>query len=247
MSDRIRIGIIGDYDAQFDPHVATEQAIVHAANQLQLVSEIEWIATPRLAQPLDVDAVLREKDALWCAPGSPYREMQGALNGIRYARESGVPFLGTCAGFQHVVIEYARHVLGFEDAQHAEYDPNASRLFVSQLACSLLGETLTILLDPASRVFQLYGRSEVVEQYYCQFGLNPEYQATLEQGGLRVAGYDTDGEARILELATQPFYIATLFLPQLNSSAAQPHPLIVAYLQSAVKARDLLQAAEAQG
>lgn len=247
MNHRVRVGIIGDYNAQFDVHVATEHAIIHAARSLQIEPEVEWIATPRLARPEAVEGILSAHHALWCAPGSPYRQMQGALNGIRYAREKGVVFLGTCAGFQHVVIEYARHVLGVEDAQHAEYDPHASRLFVSQLACSLVGKTLAIRLDPDSQVFRLYGRSEVVEQYYCQFGLNPDYQATLEQGGLHIAGYDTDGEARILELKTHPFFIATLFLPQLNSTAAQPHPLIVAYLQRAVEARHSRQAAAAPG
>lgn len=138
-------------------------------------------------------------------------------------------------------------MLGVEDAQHAEYDPHASRLFVSQLACALVGKTLAIRLDPASQVFRLYGRSEVVEQYYCQFGLNPDYQAALEQGGLHIAGYDTDGDVRILELTTHPFFIATLFLPQLNSTAAQPHPLIVAYLQRAVEVRLARQAAAAAG
>jgi CTP synthase (UTP-ammonia lyase) len=142
-----------------------------------------------------------------------------------------------------VVIEYARHVLGFEDAQHAEYDPTASRLFVNQLACSLLGKTMTITLQPNSRVLRLYGRTEVSEQYYCQFGLNPAYQAIIEAGGLHISGVDQDGEARILELANHPYFIATLFLPQLNSSAAEPHPLIVAYMRSAAAFQQTSQSA----
>jgi CTP synthase (UTP-ammonia lyase) len=239
MDNQVRIGIIGDYNPQFPPHLATEWAIDHAANSLHLIPVIEWIETPRLAQP--VYDVLHSFDALWCAPGSPYQYMQGALEGIRFARESNLPFLGTCAGFQHVVIEYARNVLGFADAQHAEYDPAASRLFVNLLACSLVGKTMTILLNPTSHAYRLYGQGEVSEQYYCQFGLNPAYQTTIEEEGLRIAGYDTDGEARILELEEHPFFIATLFLPQLNSSAAQPHPLITAYLQSAVEMRKARQ------
>jgi CTP synthase (UTP-ammonia lyase) len=241
MSEQIKIGAIGDYNPAFQPHIATEQAIVHAAQLLQLDPEIVWLPTLELAQA--TPELLQPFDAFWCAPGSPYQSLAGALEGIRFARTAHAPFLGTCAGFQHVVIEYARHVLGFEDAQHAEYDPTASRLFVNQLACSLLGKTMTITLQPNSRALRIYGRSEVSEQYYCQFGLNPAYQATLEAGGLHISGVDHEGEARILELANHPYFMATLFLPQLNSSAAEPNPLIVAYLRSAAAFRSAKQPA----
>lgn len=233
MGKQLKIGIIGDYNPEARTHIVTNAAISHAAHTLQVVAGVQWIETTRLVQP--AHEVLAGFDALWCAPGSPYRHMQGALDGIRFARESQIPFLGTCAGFQHVVIEYARNVLGFADAQHAEYDPTASRLFVNQLACSLVGKTMTILLKPESRAFRYYGRAEVTEQYYCQFGLNPAYQSLIEEGGLMIAGYDTDGEARVLELPNHPFFVATLFLPQLDSTPEQPHPLISAYFRSALE------------
>src|SRR5262245_18934308 len=106
---QLTIGIIGDHDASFPPHLATDAAIQHAAAVLDLGIAVTWLPT----ESLDgfADDRLQLYDALWCAPGSPYRSMQGALNGIRYAREHGRPFLGTCGGFQHVVIEYARNVL----------------------------------------------------------------------------------------------------------------------------------------
>jgi CTP synthase (UTP-ammonia lyase) len=241
MGKQINIGVIGDYNPAFQPHIATEQAISHAAQLLQFDPAIEWLPTLELAQA--APDRLQRFDALWCAPGSPYQSLAGALEGIRFARTANIPFLGTCAGFQHVVIEYARNVLGFADAQHAEYDPSASRLFVNQLACSLLGKTMTISLQPNSRARHLYGRAQVSEQYYCQFGLNPAYQATIEAGGLRISGYDSDGEARILELEHHPYFVATLFLPQLNSSADEPHPLIVAYLRSAAASQQTKQPA----
>jgi CTP synthase (UTP-ammonia lyase) len=134
-----------------------------------------------------------------------------------------------------VVIEYARNVLGFEDAQHAEYDPYASELFISALSCSLVGQTMNVRLDPGSRAAHFYDKSEVSEQYYCNFGLNPEHQQRLNDGGLRVVGTDQDGEARVLELPNRRFYLATLFVPQLNSQPGSPHPLIVAYLQAAAQ------------
>jgi CTP synthase (UTP-ammonia lyase) len=134
-----------------------------------------------------------------------------------------------------MIIEYARNVLGFEDAQHAEYDPYGSRLFVSELACSLVGRTMPVSLDPGSGAAALYGTTRVQEQYYCNFGLNPEHQRTLDEGGLRVVGFDDDGEARVLELPEHPFYLATLFVPQTRSTPEQPHPLVTGFLQAALE------------
>lgn len=235
MSLSLRIGIIGDYRPGFHPHQATDAALRHAAEALRLTIVVEWLPTPGLMREPALRLGLF--DALWCAPGSPYQSMDGALRGIRFAREQGVPFIGTCGGFQHVVLEYARNVLGFTDAAHAESDPDASVLFISALDCSLVGQTLPIQLDPASRVFAMYRRVAIEEQYYCQFGLNPRYQATLHDGGLRVVGVDDQREARIVELPDHPFFIATLFVPQLNSTPEQPHPLLLAYLQAAFNRR----------
>jgi CTP synthase (UTP-ammonia lyase) len=231
MSNHVRIGIIGDYNPDFHPHLATNAAIHHAADHLNLIAGVDWLPTPLLAR--NTDSLLRQCDALWCAPGSPYQSMDGALKAIRFAREHDWPFIGTCGGFQHVILEYARNVLGFTDAAHAESDPDASILFISALDCSLVGKTMQVHVDPTSRVYRMYQRTAVQEQYYCQFGLNPRYQATLHDGGLRVVGTDDEQGARIVELPDHRFFVATLFVPSLTSTVEQPHPLILAYLQVA--------------
>jgi CTP synthase (UTP-ammonia lyase) len=161
---------------------------------------------------------LKGFDALWIAPGSPYKSLIGALNAIRYAREHDVPLLATCGGCQHVVIEYARNVLGFEDAAHAEYDPYASNLFITPLSCSLVGQTMQVEIEPGSRVEAIYGSRSAFEQYYCNFGLNPKVQQKLHDAGLRIVGRDANGEARILTLPKHRFFVATLFVPQLTST-----------------------------
>ncbi len=230
------VGVIGDFNAEFPPHAATNEGLAHAGAALGVEVEVRWLDTTPL-EDIDMNELARH-DALWCAPGSPYKSLAGALRAIRFARESDRPFIGTCGGFQHVVIEYARNVLGFEDAQHAEYDPYASDLFVTPLSCSLVGQTMSVRLVPGSRAAHFYGDEEVAEQYYCNFGLNPEHQQRLHDAGLRVSGVDQDGEARVLELPALRFYMATLFVPQLASSPDRPHPLISAYLQTTVGAVD---------
>jgi CTP synthase (UTP-ammonia lyase) len=227
----VKIGVIGDFNPEFAPHPATNAAIRHAADFLGLTVEIHWLPTDSIG-PVPA-AQLAQFAGLWASPGSPYRNMAGALGGIRYAREHDVPLLGTCGGLQHMIVEFARNVLGFADAAHAEYDPYGSTLFVTPLSCSLAGKILPIRLSRESRAAQAYGAVEAVERYYCNFGLNPAYQHSLHQRGFRIVGTDASGEARILELPAHRFYVGTLFVPQARSEPGRPHPLIVAYLKTA--------------
>jgi len=232
----VRVGIIGDHDPDKSSHAATGAALEHAAEYLGIGVETEWLPTVRLEGR--AAQTVERFDALWCAPGSPYESLEGALEAVRVAREGGVPFIGTCGGFQHAVIEYARDVLGFSDARHAEYDPYASNLFIRPLSCSLAGRKMLVEVRPGSKARDIYGASEAEEEYRCDFGLAPEHQDLIEEGGLHVSGVDAGGEARIVELADHPFYVATLFVPQMNSSAERPHPLVVAFLGAALNARE---------
>ena len=143
-------------------------------------------------------------------------------------------FLRHLRGFQHTLVEYARHVLNISDAEHQETAPDASKLLISKLSCSLVGETQTVVVRPGKLANQAYGREQVLEQFSCNYGLNPAYQDEMERGGLRIAGTGQDGEVRIVELAKHPFFVATLFVPQLSSSSERPHPLITDYLRAAL-------------
>jgi CTP synthase (UTP-ammonia lyase) len=231
MSSVVSIGIIGDYDASRLSHQATNEALRHGAHALKMDMELQWLPTESLES--DVGKVAGRFDGFWCSPGTPYKSMKGALSAIQFARENDCPFIGTCGGFQYAVIEYAQNKLGFKDAQHAEYEPGASRLFITPLSCSLVGATRKIIIDRTSTVFEYYNNVEVVERYNCSFGLNPDWRQVIDASGLKVVGVDENGEARILALSQNTFFVATLFLPQQNSLPAKPHPLILAYLNCA--------------
>jgi CTP synthase (UTP-ammonia lyase) len=224
----IKIGIIGDFDLERPSHRATNEALQHCADYLGIPLELQWLPTETLER--DADKSISKFDGLWCAPGSPYKCMKGAINAIQFARENDYPFMGTCGGFQHAVIEYAQNKLELMDAQHAEYNPDASNLFITALSCSLVGETRKIFINRNSRIFKFYNKTEVSERHNCNFGINPHYQKLIDEKGFKVVGTDEKGEARILELPENKFFIATLFQPQLSSSPANPHKLIVAYL-----------------
>lgn len=236
MDSRLKIGIIGDYDGAKPSHAATNEALWHCAKRLSLDIEVVWLPTECLEG--NIDGCLTEYDAFWGSPGSPYKSFKGAINGIRYAREHDVPFLGTCGGFQHAVLEYAINVLGIKDAGHQELNPEASAMVVTALACSLKGQAQSINLKQGSAVRDIYGTDVAEESYNCTFGLNNEFRKAFESNGLCAAGEDENGDVRILELRGKRFYIAALFQPQLNSTPDKPHKLILAYLQEAKKHRD---------
>ncbi len=124
-------------------------------------------------------------------------------------------------------------MLGIYDAEHEETAPDASRLVISQLACSLVGVSQRVHITPATLAHRAYGKEEVAEQFHCNYGLNPKYRDQISKGELKVAGLDPDGEVRIVELSHHRFFLATLFVPQLSSSPDMPHPLIEAYLEAA--------------
>ena len=130
-----------------------------------------------------------------------------------------------------MLVEYARNVLGVEEAEHAETSPDAGRLVVTPLSCSLVGQRHRVHILPGTRAAELYGR-DAVERYYCNYGLNPEYRPALEASGLRVSAEDDDGEVRIVELDGHPFFLGTLFLPQMTSSRDEPHPVLVGLAQA---------------
>ena len=129
-----------------------------------------------------------------------------------------------------------RNVLGFRDADHQESNPEASRFAVVALSCSLDGQKEEVDVVPGTAAAGLYERDHALEPFVCNYGINPEYAQELEQNGLVISGRGPDSEVRIVELPSHPFFMATLFVPQMNSTAENPHPLIRAFVSAARRA-----------
>lgn len=222
-----RIGIVGDFNPGNPTHRATEAAL----RRLPRPVAFAWVATGDIAR--DPQA-LEGYSGLLIAPGSPYRSMDGALAAIRRAREGNIPLLGTCGGFQHIVVEFVRDVLGIDDAEHAETSPSAPRLAITPLVCSLAGQSHPVTLVAGSAAAVIYGGARSsIEPFFCGYGLNPEYLPRIEARGLRVGGVGEDGTVRILELAGHPFFFGTLFVPQARAAEQGTHPLIAAFVAAA--------------
>ena len=229
-----RIALVGDFDETVPAHRAIPMALALAAQQASTPVQHEWLPTAQL----DTTTQLAAFDGIWCVPASPYRSMDGALLAIRHARELGLPFLGTCGGFQHAVIEYARNVLGWLDADHGETAPGAARALITPLACSLVEARGDIRFVVGSRLHTAYGSAGSNEGYRCSYGLDEQYRAELLAGPLRVAAEDEQGDVRGIELDGHPFFVATLFQPERAALDGVSVPPLVAAFVAACSTRD---------
>ena len=124
--------------------------------------------------------------------------------------------------------------MDIEGAEHEETAPNAPALVVSKLASSLDGKTQKIKILSGSLVHQVYGQDEVTEKFVCNYGLNPKFRDAMEKGPLTIVGVDLDGEVRAVEVSDHPFYVGTLYQPQISSASGSPHPLFMSYLRAAL-------------
>ncbi|ELY5826246.1 CTP synthase [Cronobacter turicensis] len=228
LTSTLRIALVGDYNAATVAHQAIPLAIDDAAAVLELTADYDWLATKDIKSPEDLVGY----DAIWVVPGSPYENEDGAFIAIRYARENAIPFLGTCGGFQHAVIEYARNVLGWSDANHGE-TVQSGRLVITPLSCSLVEQTGEVELRPHTLIARAYGRDEIVEAYHCNFGVASAFVEALNAEALKVTGWDNDGDMRAIELTTHPFFVATLFQHERGALEGRPVPLAREFLRAA--------------
>lgn len=214
MDSALHIGLIGDLNPEVTAHRAIPEALRLAGQALGREVRWTWVETEPLGGAADAVTRLRCFHGLWCVPASPYRNTEGALEAIRFAREHRVPFLGTCGGFQHAILEDARNVLGWSDASHAERAPEGGRWVVTPLRCALVEVKATVKLVPGSRLAAAYGQLQVEEGYRCRYGLAPEAKEAIVAAGMRVAAVDEEGEVRALELPAHPFFVTMLFQPE---------------------------------
>lgn len=225
-STPLHLALIGDYNPDVIAHQAIPVALQQAAETVGLSIHVQWLDTDNLPPSL------HGFDGFWCVPASPYRDTEGAMRAIQFAREQRRPFLGTCGGFQHAVLEYARNVLGWKDAEHGELAPQSTRAVIAPLSCALVEATDTVRLAPYTRIAEAYGTLDVQEGYRCRYGVNPAFLDALLNGDLIPSGHDSAGDLRAVELLDHPFFVATLFQPERVALKGITPPLAIALLKA---------------
>jgi CTP synthase (UTP-ammonia lyase) len=223
----ISLAVVGDHNPEYETHRAIDYTLTLVPPDVNAA----WHGSD---VPLAVEAV----DAVWLAPGSPYRDDDAVYRTIEAARRGGTPILGTCGGCQYMLIEFARNVAGLDGAAHGEVDPAATEPLVASLTCSLVGQRREIRPVAGTRLAALTGEVPFSGFHYCSYGLNDRYRAALVAAGLVIGAYADDAGVEAVELPGHPFYLATLFQPQMESlTTGVLHPILGALITAGREVR----------
>jgi CTP synthase (UTP-ammonia lyase) len=222
-----RLALIGDRSPAVRAHERVPLLIDALRRREGLVLDPYWINSA------DADEI-EGFDGVWVVPGSPYADPEKVIEAIRGARLREIPFLGTCGGFQHAILELAQGLAGIENAHHAEYGATDADVIVA-LQCSLVGHEGPIRYTPGTLIASIAGTDRSVERYHCSYGIAPAYVATLEAAGVVFGAHDEDGAPRALELPEHPFFLGTLFQPELAGDGTRAHPVIRAFADAVVR------------
>jgi len=222
------IALVGDRSPSVRAHARIPQLIDALRRRDGVVLDPYWVPSGEAHENLD------RFDGIWVVPGSPYASAEGAIQAARTARERGIPFLGTCGGFQHAVLMLARDLAQIETAGHEEYGHDGEVVIVA-LECSLVGHEGGIAYRPGTLMQRIMGVERSVERYHCSYGIDPGYVDKLERAGVVFSAHDDAGDVRALELPGHPFFLGTLFQPELAGDGTRAHPVIRAFADACVR------------
>ncbi|MEO6910876.1 MAG: CTP synthase [Edaphobacter sp.] len=251
--DEVSIAIVGKYVEYEDSYKSLKEALVHGALAHNLKLKVTWLEAEGLEAP-DYPAQLEGFDGILVPGGFGKRGIEGMLNAIRYARETGTPYFGICLGMQTACIEYARNVCGLHDANSGEFDPATPYRIIYKLreltGVEEMGGTMRLgawdcVLEPDSLATQAYGVHEISERHRHRYEFNREYEAILTGAGLRITGTTPDATyVEIVEIPNHPFFLGCQFHPEFKSKPLEPHPLfrdfVAASYQNRVARNELI-------
>jgi CTP synthase (UTP-ammonia lyase) len=225
----VKVGLIGDFDKNMYTHVALNDAIEHCNLHLDFKILANWISTESITKNFFINNLYQ---GFWITPGSPYKNDAAVYDAITWARENNFPILGTCGGFQYMVVEYARNVLAFADVGHEESEPTSKQLIVSKMSCSLKGQQEEVFIaDKQSWLYKILKTDKFTGKFNCSYGVNPVYQDKINKSRFTFTAFSNSGEARALELKGHRFFNGTLFQPPLDSTHEKPNPLIMSFFK----------------
>ena len=243
---RIRIGMVGKYVHLSDAYKSLNEGLKHGGFAWRAEVEIVYVDSETIDLE-DPASALQDLDAIMVPGGFGDRGIEGKIAAVRYARTQGVPYFGICLGMQVAVIEFARSVIGLEQANSREFDASAEHTVIElmdeQQNVTDMGGTMRLGaypcdLEEGSLVARLYGAAQVSERHRHRYEVNPEYHTVLRDHGLRLSGMSPSGRlVEMVELPQHPHFVGCQFHPEFKSGPLRPHPLFAAFVKAAVDHR----------
>ena len=240
----VRIALVGKYIQLHDAYLSVSESLFHAAAANDAVCDIKWVDSEELTQE-NINDVLGDCEGILVPGGFGDRGIEGMILAARYARERDVPYLGICLGMQIAVIEFARNVVGWADANSAEFTSGSLHrvidLMPEQQGITAKGGTMRLgqypcALDKESKAYALYGEETVYERHRHRYELNNDFREELCEKGLRLAGLSPDG--RLVEVVENPanrWFVAAQFHPEFKSRPNKPQPLFYGFVKAALE------------
>jgi len=254
----VNVAIVGKYIDLPDAYLSVTEAIKAGGFANWAKVNVKWVAADKCETEEGAAAALDQVDGIVIPGGFGIRGIDGKIGALKYARENKLPALGLCLGLQSMVIEYSRHVLGIEDANSSEFEPDCSNPVIATMEEQKdivaghgdMGHTMRLGSYPAeleedSLVAQLYGTTHVTERHRHRYEVNVAYKDLLREGGLRISGQSPDGElTEFVELPqdVHPFYVGTQAHPEFKSRPTKPHPLFAGLVKAALDHQEARQA-----
>lgn len=243
----LRIAFVGKYTQLHDSYLSIEEALFHAATQLDAKAEILWVDSAQV-DDANVREVLKDADGIIIPGGFGERGVEGMISAAKYARENNVPLLGICLGMQIMVIEYARNVLGYKDANSTEFNEDTSHPVITmmdeQRMVMTKGGTMRLgsyrcLLEKDSLAYRLYNQEVISERHRHRYEFNTNYKNEYINNGMKLCGQSPDKSlVEMVECQKDSFYIGAQFHPEFKSHPLNPHPLFIGLIESILKRRN---------
>ena len=245
-NNKVKVAIVGKYIKLEDSYISVIESLYHAGFENHVKVEVDLVDAEKVNKETAKD-ILSKYDGIIVPGGFGTRGIEGKIETIKYARENKVPFLGICLGMQMAVVEFARDVLGLEDANSAEFDENTKNpvihIMEEQKKVDKKGGTMRLgaypcIIKEGSLASKIYGKKEISERHRHRYEFNNDYREKLEEAGLTVSGTSPDGNlVEIVEIKEHPYFIAGQFHPELKSRPNRPAPLFVGLVKACVDNR----------
>ena len=240
----VAIGLIGKYVELQDSYKSILESFIHAGAANEVKVRVESIHSEYL-QPENIASKLSHLDGVLVAPGFGERGIEGKIEAIRYVREHQIPFFGICLGMQMATIEFSRNVLGLEQANSSEMDPQTPHpvidIMEAQKKVTEKGGTMRLgawncdLLEH-TKIASIYKTTSIMERHRHRYEFNNTYKTQLENAGMKATGFNPEtGLVEVIEIPSHPWFVGVQYHPEYKSTVAKPHPLFLAFIKAALK------------